>query len=142
MPTYKTLEKSWILKVLRKESIFLNSKRHKLQLFSAYRDVHLFSCGLYKTLCRHLLKRQELNFFSFSLYGSNVKSEKIVTWKNYCFVWHLLQCKLNKVKVNCLGEWLDKYVCWQLISVLLSLMIITSQVRSYHFLVQTQQQKQ
>ena len=66
MPTCKTLEKSWILKILGKESIFLYSKRHNVQFFSAYRGVYLFSGAifrvtlrdLYTTLCSYLLKRQ------------------------------------------------------------------------------------
>ena len=37
----------------------------------------------------------------------------------------LLQCKLNKVKINYLEKWSDKYICWQLISILLLLMINT-----------------
>ena len=63
MPIYKTLEKSWILKISRKESIFLYSKRHKLQFLSTYRGIYLVRCG------------------------------------------RLLECKLNKVKINCLEEW-------------------------------------
>ena len=42
MPIYKTLEKSGILKTLRKESIFLYSKR---QFFPTYRGFYLFRCG-------------------------------------------------------------------------------------------------
>ena len=61
-----------------------------------------------------------LNLFSFSLHGSNMKSEKNVTWKNISyFVWRLLQCKLKKAKIDYLEKWSDKSVCWQLISTLL-----------------------
>ena len=49
--------------------------------------------------------------------------EKTLHEKISYFVWRLLQCKLNKVKVNYLEEWSDNYVCWQLISSLISLMI-------------------
>ena len=86
MHIYKTLEKNWILKILRKESIFLYSLRHDLQ-FSTYWDVYFFSWFqfpglLYVTVHRYLLKRQQftkmvwLTLFLFSLNQLNVKSEK------------------------------------------------------------------
>ena len=34
MPIYKVLEKNWVLKILRKESIFLYSKTRKLEFLS------------------------------------------------------------------------------------------------------------
>ena len=42
MPIYKTLGKSSILKILKKESTFLHSRRHKLQFFFWFIGVFTF----------------------------------------------------------------------------------------------------
>ena len=42
MPIYKVLEKSWILNILRKESIFLYLK---IIFFMIFRGVYFFRCG-------------------------------------------------------------------------------------------------
>ena len=77
---YKTLGKSWILKTLRKESIFLYPKR---QFFSTYRGVYVLRCGkfsgYFEWLYTDIFKKDNSLrfFFSFSLHGSNVKSENV-----------------------------------------------------------------
>ena len=108
MPIYKTLENSWILNILRNESIFLYSKRpfffRRIGVFTSL-DVAIFRVTLRDCAQIFLkgsnLKKWWLSLFSFALHGSNVKSEKNVTWKNISYsVWSLLQCKLNKTKLT------------------------------------------
>ena len=99
MLIYKTLEKSWILNILRKEFIFLYSKRI---FFLMYRCVYFFRCDNFKidiSKKSNNLRKWWLNLFSFPLRGSRVKSEKKVTWKNISYSPRgVLLCKLNKTK--------------------------------------------
>ena len=83
MPIYKTLEKSWILNILRKESIFSILKE---KFF--FRRIGVFTSlgvGNLTWPCTDISKKGNnlrkwwLNLFSFSLHGSNVKIEKNVT---------------------------------------------------------------
>ena len=66
IPISKTLEKSWILKTLKKESIFLYSKR---QFFFQ-------PTGVFTSLGMANFNDMS-HFFFFSLYGSNVNSENL-----------------------------------------------------------------
>ena len=62
----------------------------------------------------------QFDFTSLPLHGSNVKSEKNVTWKNISYsVRRLLQCKLDKKKLT---TW--KRTKWLVIFTLPSLMTI------------------
>ena len=119
MPISKTLEKSWILNILRKESIFSILKE---KFF--FRRIGVFTSlgvGNLTWPCTDISKKGNnlrkwwLNLFSFHLHKSNMKSEKNVTWKNVSYsVRRSLQSKLN--------TW--KRTNWQVISTLPSLMII------------------
>ena len=60
-------------------------------------------------------------------FSTQIKCEE---WKEYdtkkisLILWDvLLQCNLNKAKINYLEKRSDKYLCWELISTLLLLMI-------------------
>ena len=110
MLIYKTLEKSWILKTLRKESIFLHSKRH---FFSTYRGVYFFSVANFRVTLRdraHIFLKKatiyENDRMWYTIFSSRIKRESWkCEWKNITyFVWCLLQCNLNKVKINYLEE--------------------------------------
>ena len=127
-PIYKNLKRSWILNLLRKESIFLYSKRpffyRLIGVFTAL-GVTIFRITL-RDRAQIFLKKAKIYekddsiCFHF-LYTNQMRSVKRM-WheKNisYC-EWHLLQCQLNK---KILTAW--KRTNWQLISTLLSLMII------------------
>ena len=64
-PNYIKLKKSFVLKVLRKESTFVYSKRHKLQFLSSYRGAYFLRLGvaisrlLYMTVPGYLLKKTQ-----------------------------------------------------------------------------------
>ena len=103
----------------RSWSILWYSKRYNLLFFLPIRvftslGVTIFRVKLRDHVQMYLLKQftkmMWLDLFSFSLHGSNVKCEKILPRKNISyFEGRLLQCKLNKAKVNYLEEWSDKY---------------------------------
>ena len=99
-------------KYFKKRIHFLYTQRE--MFFPTYRGVYFFRCGnflgYFTWPCTDIskngnnLRKWCLNLFSFPLRGSNIKSEKNVTWKNVSYsVWCLLQCKLNK-KINYLEE--------------------------------------
>ena len=94
MPRYKTLEKNRIPDILRKESIFLYSKRN---IFIGHIGVFT-SLGVAISRVTFCDRAQILNLFSLHLHGSNVKSEKNVTLKDISS-----QSKLNK-KITYLEE--------------------------------------
>ena len=102
MPIYKTLEKSWILNILRKESIFLYSKRkiffRRIGVFTSL-GVAIFRVTL-RDRAQIFLKKITQMMTQFVFISSTwIKCEewKECGMKNISYsVWRLLQCKLNK----------------------------------------------
>ena len=81
-------------------AIFTVTLRHRAQIF-------VKKATIYENVMIQFV-------FTFST-RNKCEEWRNVAWKDIYFVWRLLQCKLNKLKINYLEEWLGKYVCWQLI---------------------------
>ena len=125
MPIYKALEMSWILNILRKESIFLYLK---IIFFTIFRGVYFFRCGNFYSYftwpCTDISKKSSklrkwwLNLFPFLYTDQMWRVKRMWYWKISLIVCDVCYNASYIKKIYYLEE------NWQVISTLPPLMII------------------